>query len=33
MAKAKKKDIWIAPAISNHDVTAARFKSAPFEGP
>ena len=33
MAKAKKKDTWIAPAISNHDVTAARFKSAPFEGP
>ena len=33
MAMAKKQDVWIAPAISNHDVVAARFKAAPFEGP
>ena len=33
MAKVRKKDVWIPPAISNHDVMAARFKAAPFEGP
>lgn len=32
MAKVKTKGSWIAPAISNHDVTAARFNTVAFDG-